>query len=429
MSKIQSWELFTTEAVEVIDPSALCEICQRYNLESYSQPILSFSTRHCSCVRYVKDTILRAIHNSPHELLVGELVVWDMSKIQSWELFTTIATKSLSPLKLCEICQRYNLESYSQPTQCNVQEERVVWDMSKIQSWELFTTLNVSTNMLAKLCEICQRYNLESYSQRYKGSRNLWRVVWDMSKIQSWELFTTSTCCNNVSVLLCEICQRYNLESYSQHGGDAQSPGKGCVRYVKDTILRAIHNRNDHAVSQGRVVWDMSKIQSWELFTTQMDVFLRLYQLCEICQRYNLESYSQLLSSVVLGEKSCVRYVKDTILRAIHNLYLTPLTFKRVVWDMSKIQSWELFTTMAWNGWVVPSLCEICQRYNLESYSQRLVTRRIYHVVVWDMSKIQSWELFTTRHLLCVGCYRCVRYVKDTILRAIHNSNIDCPPP
>ena len=93
---------------------------------------------------------------------------------------------------------------------------------------------------------------------------------------------------------LCEICQRYNFESYSQHqAGDAFSCAR-CVRYVKDTILRAIHN--DSALH-------------------------RIYlQLCEICQRYNLESYSQLGNILCRITNCCVRYVKDTILRAIHNL-------------------------------------------------------------------------------------------------------------
>ena len=41
---------------------------------------------------------------------------------------------------------------------------------------------------------------------------------------------------------LCGICQRYNLESYSQRNSDVIEMVGRCVGYVKDTILRAIHN-------------------------------------------------------------------------------------------------------------------------------------------------------------------------------------------
>ncbi len=119
-------------------------------------------------------------------------------------------------------------------------------------------------------------------------------------------------------MLLCEICQRYNLESYSQLEQTKKIIQESCVRYVKDTILRAIHNMNE-----------------------RNDVMLKL---CEICQRYNLESYSQQQVAAFAALYSCVRYVKDTILRAIHNIEFR-LRF-------------------------LLQLCEICQRYNLESYSQ-----------------------------------------------------------
>ena len=241
-----------------------------------------------------------------------------MSKIQSWELFTTQDWLRGDGDKLCEICQRYNLESYSQRWDVHVIYVCVVWDMSKIQSWELFTTYTWCNLGLLTLCEICQRYNLESYSQRINGHIIYTIVVWDMSKIQSWELFTTYCSQHTLAGSLCEICQRYNLESYSQQTGW--------------TMLIII------------VVWDMSKIQSWELFTTDGVWSFLNPVLCEICQRYNLESYSQ---------------------------HLSPEQLQRfVVWDMSKIQSWELFTTGKLILKKEPVLCEICQRYNLESYSQ-----------------------------------------------------------
>ena len=421
MSKIQFRELFTTAKQHGLLRYPLCEICQRYNFESYSQ--LATPTRYlsevvwdmskiqfrelftttartsrprCRCVRYVKDTISRAIHNARTYILHVDRVVWDMSKIQFRELFTTVTQRRDRCTELCEICQRYNFESYSQQSYGKVLSLFVVWDMSKIQFRELFTTHHRSKRRPPRLCEICQRYNFESYSQHFLQSYDIKRgcvryvkdtisraihnglllrtwldgVVWDMSKIQFRELFTTRTVGIFLSNSLCEICQRYNFESYSQQ--------------LTDTAGRTW------------VVWDMSKIQFRELFTTPPLFGMEHPWLCEICQRYNFESYSQLDIAGEVRSGRCVRYVKDTISRAIHNKKRNLKISADVVWDMSKIQFRELFTTVSSPHHPDHRLCEICQRYNFESYSQLETDYGFF-----DM--------------------RCVRYVKDTISRAIHN--------
>gem|GEM_PF-3340622 len=126
MSKIQFRELFTTFKGAFRGVRGLCEICQRYNFESYSQRDDGEEYDVECCVRYVKDTISRAIHNS--------------------------STAWVSVLWLCEICQRYNFESYSQHP------------------------VGIHPALL-ELCEICQRYNFESYSQRVSDTVGAKHVV------------------------------------------------------------------------------------------------------------------------------------------------------------------------------------------------------------------------------------------------------------
>ena len=41
---------------------------------------------------------------------------------------------------------------------------------------------------------------------------------------------------------LYSICQRYNFESNLQQAMNMDAMAKGCIRYVKDTILKAIYN-------------------------------------------------------------------------------------------------------------------------------------------------------------------------------------------
>ena len=139
-----------------------------------------------------------------------------------------------------------------------------------------------------------------------------------MSKIQFWKQFTTH-------------CYRI----YYCYG---------CYWYVKDTILKAIHNDTKRGKKNVRVVTDMSKIQFWKQFTTG-------------CVHW-------------YTKRSCYWYVKDTILKAIHNpMWCLHLAIS-VVTDMSKIQFWKQFTTGLFLLWLRLLLLLICQRYNFESNSQ-----------------------------------------------------------
>ncbi len=66
--------------------------------------------------------------------------------------------------------------------------------------------------------------------------------------------------------------------------------------------------------------------------------------LVAICQRYKLESNSQLLMILTVIAVGWLRYVKDTNLKAIHNVLVVVLALSVLV--------------------------AICQRYKLESNSQ-----------------------------------------------------------
>ena len=60
----------------------LYSICQRYNFESNLQPRANRTFYGRSCIRYVKDTILKAIYNRRSIYLIARVAVFDMSKIQ-----------------------------------------------------------------------------------------------------------------------------------------------------------------------------------------------------------------------------------------------------------------------------------------------------------------------------------------------------------
>ena len=118
-------------------------------------------------------------------------------------------------------------------------------------------------------------------------------AVFDMSKIQFWKQFTTERKYELDFSKLYSICQRYNFESNLQPAATSSKIGGSCIRYVKDTILKAIYNSHVHSTYE--------------------------FKLYSICQRYNFESNLQHILKELKTIRSCIRYVKDTILKAIYN--------------------------------------------------------------------------------------------------------------
>ena len=159
-----------------------------------------------------------------------------------------------------------------------------------------------------------------------------------MSKIQFWKQFTTEILKRFDDNRLYSICQRYNFESNLQPRVRNLDQVSRCIRYVKDTILKAIYNKKKMYILWVVAVFDMSKIQFWKQFTTNTEMWNRQNALYSICQRYNFESNLQPLIRIIVFASSCIRYVKDTILKAIYNISVYMLIYVIAVFDMSKIQ-------------------------------------------------------------------------------------------
>ena len=172
-----------------------------------------------------------------------------------------------------------------------------------------------------------------------------------------------------------------------------------CIQYDKDTILKAIYNLNKIVVTVGRAVFSMTKIQFWKQFTTARWCTQHVPQLYSVWQRYNFESNLQPSWRRICKVLRCIQYDKDTILKAIYNLYRC-----------------RCFICVLYSVW---------QRYNFESNLQRnllsfliahcciqydkdTILKAIYNFViqvrngqqaVFSMTKIQFWKQFTTERL------------------------------
>ena len=59
---------------------------------------------------------------------------------------------------------------------------------------------------------------------------------------------------------LYSVYQRYNFESNLQQSHISPNDSESCIRYIKDTILKAIYNVLVSSPTRVRAVFDMSKI-------------------------------------------------------------------------------------------------------------------------------------------------------------------------
>ena len=246
----------------------LYSICQRYNFESNLQLVDKCNISYYRCIRYVKDTILKAIYNTPPLTRKSASAVFDMSKIQFWKQFTTTVGRNSYIIPLYSICQRYNFESNLQPA-------------------------NVSGALYISCIRYVKDTILKAIYNAFGGVVPLPRAVFDMSKIQFWKQFTTYIATALYNSWLYSICQRYNFESNLQLWTSLLKSRASCIRYVKDTILKAIYNQSGYLYPQSSAVFDMSKIQFWKQFTTRDLLQENRVKLYSICQRYNFESNLQ----------------------------------------------------------------------------------------------------------------------------------------
>ena len=159
----------------------------------------------------------------------GQAAVFNMSKIQTWKRITTRWRYEFHILVLYLICQRYKLESESQHGESVMTARAAVFNMSKIQTWKRITTPYHRQADGASLYLICQRYKLESESQRTLAQFRTAGAVFNMSKIQTWKRITTIDRDAVHDFVLYLICQRYKLESESQRHAGRRCRNFGCI--------------------------------------------------------------------------------------------------------------------------------------------------------------------------------------------------------
>ena len=219
-----------------------------------------------------------------------------------------------------------------------------------------------------------------------------------------------------------------------------------CLRYCKSTIFQANHNRTRKESPREVVVCDTAKVRFFKQITTLLQIYLLLFMLFAILQKYDFSSKSQLkfplgrdlnvvcdtakvrffkqittreyytrwcwplfaiLQKYDFSSKSqqltlpypadgrCLRYCKSTIFQANHNSKFLFKNIPIVVCDTAKVRFFKQITT-----------------------PQCIVSQTI---VVCDTAKVRFFKQITTYSRTSSSIPRCLRYCKSTIFQANHN--------
>ena len=120
------------------------------------------------------------------------------------------------------------------------------------------------------------------------------------------------SCNHNANIVLFSMRQRYENESHSQLYLRSLQLRWSCFLCVKDTKMKAIHNK------------ELPPVFRYLLFSMR--------------QRYENESHSQRLVNLLSVSECCFLCVKDTKMKAIHNKVCLMAESPLVVFYASKIR-------------------------------------------------------------------------------------------
>ena len=108
---------------------------------------------------------MEANHNYLRLFCIPSNVAYDIAKIYIWKQITTRNNRASQHTELLMILQRYTFGSKSQLANEILIEELVAYDIAKIYIWKQITTFNGAGHFTSLLLMILQRYTFGSKSQ------------------------------------------------------------------------------------------------------------------------------------------------------------------------------------------------------------------------------------------------------------------------
>ena len=149
-------------------------------------------------------------------------------------------------------------------------------------------------------------------------------------------------------------------------------PPTGCFQWIKDTNLKANHNPYCNHRSVEVAVSNGSKILIWKQITTS--------------RKNAVEGYG------------CFQWIKDTNLKANHNNLTSDFRISRAVSNGSKILIWKQITTYTLKLDTYLSCFQWIKDTNLKANHNMLSLKWLNFLAVSNGSKILIWKQITAHY-------------------------------
>ena len=117
----------------------------------------------------------------------------------------------------------------------------------------------------------------------------------------------------------------------------------------------------------------------------------------------------------------CIQWLKDTNLKANHNMIKSNTSLVSAVFNGSKILIWKQITTSSPGLPSAPGCIQWLKDTNLKANHNMIKSNTSLVSAVFNGSKILIWKQITTSSPGLPSAPGCIQWLKDTNLKANHN--------
>ena len=287
------WKQITTGG-NAFSLFSCCLSDQRYNFLKANHNTAAVTAESAVVVYQIKDTIFWKQITTAIAVIFSRNKLFIRSKIQFFESKSQQAYRTWSGNAGCLSDQRYNFLKANHNQINRTTQYPELFIRSKIQFFESKSQLSQDPYFRWYSCLSDQRYNfLKANHNTFGHTRHVGCVVYQIKDTIFWKQITTrlNLCCNSFSLFIRSKIQFF--ESKSQQ--------------LKRPITYAI------------VVYQIKDTIFWKQITTDERSFAQRLKLFIRSKIQFFESKSQLLSSGIIFQPSCLSDQRYNFLKANHN--------------------------------------------------------------------------------------------------------------
>ena len=248
-------------------------IPQRYEFSSKSQQNVLQAMSTIGCCWYHKGTNFQANHNKLAAMAVRNLLLLIPQRYEFSSKSQRLCRGRLNGFSCCWYHKGTNFQANHNQRWDLLSGNTVVADTTKVRIFKQITTRSYSRHKPTRLLLIPQRYEFSSKSQHTINTTSDFGVVADTTKVRIFKQITTKSSLTDSRYLLLLIPQRYEFSSKSQRQSNYIGSFVSCCWYHKGTNFQANHNNLQLLKKSWHVVADTTKVRIFKQITTPAPTF------------------------------------------------------------------------------------------------------------------------------------------------------------